>query len=287
MPIADSDPRVFFAAERTLLAWLRTGLTIIALGFVVSRFGLFVRLLTMQTQGSTTVAHSPWSAGLGVAFAIVGALSIVVQPFSIGNFLATLPQSDLPPDRTFALGLSPGGAGQTPAICCSLNLDADGRTKAHSEDAPEFRHCVCRVSGNAHRLCIELRRSATVRCLPSPTVWPRGMTERSSFCGRDLSLAGTSEKRRRRAQAYLWGMYVTPANRKQGVGCQLVAEALSLARSQLNVRQVTLGVNAENGAAIALYARMGFKPFGREPAFMLVDGITQDEMQMVCMLPAP
>ena len=32
----DSDPRVFFAAERTLLAWIRTGLTIIALGFVVA-----------------------------------------------------------------------------------------------------------------------------------------------------------------------------------------------------------------------------------------------------------
>lgn len=36
MPISDSDPRVFFAAERTLLAWLRTGLTIIALGFVIA-----------------------------------------------------------------------------------------------------------------------------------------------------------------------------------------------------------------------------------------------------------
>jgi ribosomal protein S18 acetylase RimI-like enzyme len=46
-------------------------------------------------------------------------------------------------------------------------------------------------------------------------------------------------------------------------------------------------VNAENGPAIALYARMGFKPYGREPAFMLVDGIAQDEVQMVCMRPAP
>lgn len=36
-----SDPRVFFASERTLLAWLRTGVALIGLGFVVSRFGLF------------------------------------------------------------------------------------------------------------------------------------------------------------------------------------------------------------------------------------------------------
>ncbi len=30
------DPRVYFAAERTLLAWIRTGITTIGLGFVVT-----------------------------------------------------------------------------------------------------------------------------------------------------------------------------------------------------------------------------------------------------------
>lgn len=43
-----SDPRVYFAAERTLLAWLRTGLGIMAFGFVVARFGLFLRLVQVQ-----------------------------------------------------------------------------------------------------------------------------------------------------------------------------------------------------------------------------------------------
>ena len=32
MPISGHDPRVFFAAKRTLLAWLRTGLIMMALG---------------------------------------------------------------------------------------------------------------------------------------------------------------------------------------------------------------------------------------------------------------
>ena len=108
MPISESDPRVFFAAERTLLAWLRTGLTIIALGFVVSRFGLFVRLLELQTQGSTPAARTSLSAGLGVAFVIVGALAIAVAAIQHRRFVATLPQSDLPPaySRAFALVLS-------------------------------------------------------------------------------------------------------------------------------------------------------------------------------------
>ena len=38
---AEQDPRVYFAAERTFLAWIRTGLGLIGIGFAVSRFGLF------------------------------------------------------------------------------------------------------------------------------------------------------------------------------------------------------------------------------------------------------
>ncbi len=42
--MADSfqeDPRVYFAAERTLPPWVRTGLAMMGFGFVVARFGLF------------------------------------------------------------------------------------------------------------------------------------------------------------------------------------------------------------------------------------------------------
>jgi putative membrane protein len=108
MPLSDSDPRVFFAAERTLLAWLRTGLTIIALGFVVSRFGLFLRLLAVQTQSSSPASQSFLSAVLGVAFVIVGSLAIVGAAIQHRRFVATLPLADLPRaySRAFALALS-------------------------------------------------------------------------------------------------------------------------------------------------------------------------------------
>ena len=46
------------------------------------------------------------------------------------------------------------------------------------------------------------------------------------------------------------------------------------------LRKITLGVNAANPAAIALYEAAGFESFGVEPGFLLVDGALQDEVHM-------
>lgn len=108
MPISDSDPRVFFAAERTLLAWLRTGLTLMALGFVISRFGLFVRLLATQSSGTTANDHLHLSAIMGIAFVLAGSLAIIASAIQHHHFVATLPLTDLPTSysKLFALLLS-------------------------------------------------------------------------------------------------------------------------------------------------------------------------------------
>lgn len=91
-----SDPRVFFAAERTLLAWVRTGLTVMALGFVVARFGLFLNLLSVQAQGGPTPVQSNASAILGVIFVAVGAVTVLLAAIQHRRFVAELPQQDLP-----------------------------------------------------------------------------------------------------------------------------------------------------------------------------------------------
>lgn len=93
-----SDPRVFFAAERTLLAWMRTGLTIMGFGFVVARFGLFLSLLAAQHMSSTAPVASPshFSGGIGIALVLLGAASMIFAATQHHRFVSTLPVDDVP-----------------------------------------------------------------------------------------------------------------------------------------------------------------------------------------------
>jgi putative membrane protein len=63
------DPRVRFAAERTLLAWVRTGLAMMGFGFVVARFGLFLR--EVATPGAEP-RPGGWSMWVGVGLVLLG-----------------------------------------------------------------------------------------------------------------------------------------------------------------------------------------------------------------------
>jgi putative membrane protein len=103
-----SDPRVFFASERTLLAWLRTGIAIIILGFVISRFGLFLQLVALQSPGRTPRSDTVAAGILGLSFVLLGAAAIAVATVQHGRFIATLPLHDRPAQysRHWALWLS-------------------------------------------------------------------------------------------------------------------------------------------------------------------------------------
>ncbi len=70
---ANGDPRIGFAAERTLLAWLRTGLAMMGFGFVVARFGLFLRELgaVEQLAPHRSGTFSFWA---GTGLIVVGVL---------------------------------------------------------------------------------------------------------------------------------------------------------------------------------------------------------------------
>jgi putative membrane protein len=71
--VADpSDPRALLAIERTLLAWLRTGLSLITFGFVIARVGVWMGL---QGPAPAELAHAPL---MGAIFAALGTLGNVM-----------------------------------------------------------------------------------------------------------------------------------------------------------------------------------------------------------------
>ena len=96
MPVQEFDPRVYFAAERTMLAWLRTGLTVMALGFVIARFGLFVRLLAVQLPGSALHPRSGLTALVGTGMVAAGTVMIAAAAVQHRRFIAALPAADRP-----------------------------------------------------------------------------------------------------------------------------------------------------------------------------------------------
>jgi putative membrane protein len=73
-----NDPRVYFAAERTFLAWIRTGLALMGFGFVVARFGLFLRELQLEQSGVPMKSHL-FSLWFGTALIAVGVVVNVIS----------------------------------------------------------------------------------------------------------------------------------------------------------------------------------------------------------------
>jgi putative membrane protein len=103
MPNGTGDPRVYFAAERTLLAWIRTGITVMAFGFVVARFGLFLRLV--QAQGGEAASHgvSPY---LGAALVLLGIVATAAGAMEYRRFCRLLLPEELPTTRAPFLPLA-------------------------------------------------------------------------------------------------------------------------------------------------------------------------------------
>jgi RimJ/RimL family protein N-acetyltransferase len=82
-------------------------------------------------------------------------------------------------------------------------------------------------------------------------------------------------------RAFLRSMFVNAAHRGKGIGQLLITEAIAIANTITDLRQITLGVTASNVAALALYQRNGFLEYGRLPESLCVQGQYYDEILMI------
>ncbi len=73
------NPSDHLANERTFLAWIRTSIGIMAFGFVVVKFSLFVKQISL-ILGKENVIHSKGYSGiLGIALVAVGTVTAVLS----------------------------------------------------------------------------------------------------------------------------------------------------------------------------------------------------------------
>ena len=97
-----NDPRVFFAAERTLLAWSRTSITVMVFGFVVERFGLLAKMLLPK---GAEIIERDISFWIGLVFILFGVTLSLVSTMQYLRVLKTLRKEEVPEGYWLHLGV--------------------------------------------------------------------------------------------------------------------------------------------------------------------------------------
>ena len=101
MPTADAPKapeetvRLHQANERTMLAWVRTGIALMAFGFAIARFGVFLRQVALVGQAQVHVQHGVGSAGLGAALVALGMLANLLATVRYGQIRRAIERGDV------------------------------------------------------------------------------------------------------------------------------------------------------------------------------------------------
>ena len=98
------EPRDYLAAERTFLAWIRTGLSLMGFGFVVARFGLFLRVLQVG-QPSLAAQSYGLSFWFGTALIVIGVIVNLWSARQHVRLVRALNQGAAATDRPSSLAL--------------------------------------------------------------------------------------------------------------------------------------------------------------------------------------
>jgi putative membrane protein len=92
------DPRIYLAAERTFLSWVRTSLALMGFGFLIARFAFWTHEYGLVKMGhpNTRPAISPW---LGFGMVVVGVYVCVTAALRHRGYIHALKDGVLNPSR--------------------------------------------------------------------------------------------------------------------------------------------------------------------------------------------
>jgi RimJ/RimL family protein N-acetyltransferase len=95
------------------------------------------------------------------------------------------------------------------------------------------------------------------------------------------------QQRKTAHKVNLWGMFVLPASRGQGVAAQLLDAAIRYARTFDGVTSVHLSVTESALAARRVYEKAGFETWGVEPDAIRFEGRSESERRMRVVIGLP
>ena len=92
---APTDPRIYLAAERTFLAWIRTGIAFMGFCFVVARFGLFLNELAASNHAAVIPLSHRFSLPVGVTLIVMGIVVNLVAALRHQRYVQALDRGQL------------------------------------------------------------------------------------------------------------------------------------------------------------------------------------------------
>lgn len=99
LPNRPAGPADHLANERTFLAWIRTSIALIGFGFVIVKFALFVKQISIALGEKTVLPGKGYSAVIGVIMVALGAVMAALAYLRYINVEKQLNQDSYYPSR--------------------------------------------------------------------------------------------------------------------------------------------------------------------------------------------
>jgi putative membrane protein len=78
-----------------MLAWIRTGIALMAFGFAIARFGVFLRQVAVVGQAHVHLQHAVGSAAVGAALVALGMLANLLATVRYGQIRRAIERGDV------------------------------------------------------------------------------------------------------------------------------------------------------------------------------------------------
>ena len=143
-------------------------------------------------------------------------------------------------------------------------------------EALEMEPLAFGMTPEEHRLTTIDETAKNIREMPEHSFILGGF-ERGAL----IAIAGFVRETRLKElhKGHIYGVYVTASHRNRGLGQELIAAVLKMAKEDPLFEQVLLATSQQ--VASRIYARLGFEIYGTEPRALKVGSEYVDEHQMI------